>query len=168
MWKSLLRAKSGGKSSEALCHSVAKLAQRLSSQFVDPASIDSLLNCRLIALDKNPGIRPIGIGEVLRRIIGKAVTRLSKADIIEAAGPLQVSAGQEGGCEAAVHAMRDIYDDDGTQSVVFDDASNAFNAMNRLTVLHNVQRLCPVISTYLVNTYRAMQIVPVTQPRWSE
>ena len=29
--------------------------------------------CRLIALDKNPGVCPIGVGEVVRRIIFKAV-----------------------------------------------------------------------------------------------
>ena len=35
--------------------------------------ISALVACRLVALDKNPGIRPIGIGETLRRLIGKAI-----------------------------------------------------------------------------------------------
>ena len=40
---------------------------------VDPSGITPLLSCRLIALDKNPGVHPIGIGETVRRIIARAV-----------------------------------------------------------------------------------------------
>ena len=40
----------------------------------DLSSLIPLLACRLIPLDKCPGLRPIGIGEVLRRIIAKAIT----------------------------------------------------------------------------------------------
>ena len=61
--------------------------------------------CRLIPLDKNPGIRPIGIGEVPRRIIAKSVLRVVREDIQEAAGPLQTCADYEAGCEATVHAL---------------------------------------------------------------
>ena len=64
---------------------------------------------RLVALDKNPGVRPIGIGEVFRRITGKAIARALREEIREAAGALQVCAGLEGGCEAAVHAMCEAY-----------------------------------------------------------
>ena len=39
--------------------------------------------CRLIPLDKNPGLRPIGIGEVLRRIIGKAVSITLRKDLLD-------------------------------------------------------------------------------------
>ena len=49
--------------------------------------------CRLIPLDKNPGVRPTGVGEVLRRIIGKTISAMFKEEIKEAAGPLQVCAG---------------------------------------------------------------------------
>ena len=56
-----------------LCHSLALLARRLCSQFVHPDGLSALLACRLIAPDKNPGVRPIGVGEISRRIIAKAV-----------------------------------------------------------------------------------------------
>jgi hypothetical protein len=82
---------------------------------------------RLIPLDKCPGVRPIGVGEVPRRIISKAILSLFRLDIQEAVGPLQVCAGQEGGCEAAIHAMRHFFDDDKSHGVLLVDASNAFN-----------------------------------------
>ena len=48
----------------------------------------------------------IGVGEVPRHIIGKAILWILSPDIEEAAGPLQVCAGYVGGCEGAIHAVR--------------------------------------------------------------
>ena len=49
-------------------------------------------------------MRPIGIGEVLRRIVGKTVIGVIKEDIQEAAGPdsLQSCAGLKSGLEASI------------------------------------------------------------------
>ena len=51
-------------------------------------------------------MRPIGIGKVVRRTIAKAILSVVKLNILEAAGSLQLCAGQDAGNEAAVHAMR--------------------------------------------------------------
>ena len=53
--------------SNDLCHSLAITAQRLYTKFVDPSAIAPFLACRLIALNKNPGVRPIGIGDTARQ-----------------------------------------------------------------------------------------------------
>ena len=42
--------------------------------------------CRLIALDKQAGVRPIGVGEVIRRICGKAILTVLSYNIQEVAG----------------------------------------------------------------------------------
>ena len=73
-----------------LCHSLALLARRLCTSFVDPKGLSSLLACRLIALDKCPGVRPIGICETTRRIISKAVLSVVKDDLQDTAGSLQL------------------------------------------------------------------------------
>ena len=109
---------------------------------------------RLIALDKCAGVRPIGIGEVARRIIGKAILAIIADDIQEAAGFQQVCAGPQAGCEAAVHAMREIFDDPTTQGILLVDAANAFNNLNHQVALHNIQLRCPSLATVLINTYR--------------
>ena len=72
-------------------------------------SLESYIACRLIPLDKNPGVRPIGIGEVLRRIIGKAILSVIKPDVMKSAGNLQLCAGQAAGCESAIHAINEIF-----------------------------------------------------------
>ena len=57
-----------------------------SEELVDPKSIERLVAYRLIPLDKSPGVRPIGVGEVLRRIIGKAILTVLKSDILNVTG----------------------------------------------------------------------------------
>ncbi len=88
---------------------MAAVARRLCTYFVDPKGLESFVTCRLIPLDKCPGVRPIGIGEVPRRLIAKSILMILKTDIIEASGSLQLCAGQEAGSEAAIHAMRSIF-----------------------------------------------------------
>ena len=91
----------------------------------------------------------------LGRIIAKAMLKTVRDDIQAAAGPLQTCAGHEGGCEAAVHAMREIFTFNDTEAILLVDASNVFNAINRQAALHNIQVICPAISTILSNTYQA-------------
>ena len=81
--------------------------------------------------------------------------QLLKSDIQKSAGPLQACAGHRGGVEAAVHALKKVFEDSKTEAVILVDASNAFNNMNRQTALHNMHLTCPEMATYLLNTYRA-------------
>ena len=151
-WKRLCN--SFKSASTDLCDAVAATARRMCTCYVDPDGISALVACRLIALDKNPGVRPIGIGETVRRIIGRAIATTVSEDIQAAAGPLQVCAGHLSGCEAAVHAMRQVFEHPETEAVILVDASNAFNALNRQVALRNINNLCPALSKVLTNTYR--------------
>ena len=140
--------------SDDLCCSLALVACKLCTSCVDLDGIIALVACHLIALNKCPGVRPIGVGEMVRRIIAKAILSIVKLDVLEAAGSLQLCAGQDAGNEAAVHAMRAIFCDDSTEAVLLVDASNAFNSLNRQVALHNIQALCPPLTNILINTYR--------------
>ena len=134
---------------------IAILARNVASNLIDPDILDSYVACRLIPLNKNPGVRPIGIGEILRRIVGKAIFWVLNPEIQEAAGPLQASTGLKGGAEAAIHVMKDIFNSDDTDGIILVDASNAFNLLNRqVAPLHNIQFTCPPFATVLINTYR--------------
>lgn len=146
-----------GTAGQELRNAIARLAKQMSTELIEHDAITSPLNpllaCRLIPLDKSPGIRPIGIGEVLRRIIGKSVMHVIKQDVSVSAGPLQLCASQPSGCEAAVHAVREIFNDEDCDAVILVDASNAFNSINRKAMLHNIGILCPAMKTFAENCY---------------
>ena len=83
--------------SSDLCTAIALVGHRLCSDFVDPVSLRPFLACRLIPLNKNPGVRPIGVCEVFRRIVGKAVMQAQKCFSIKI--PFQKCAGCHTSCE---------------------------------------------------------------------
>ena len=159
-WKHFLCSKVYGKSSQELCQSVADLAKLMCTEEVHPDCLIEYNACRLVPLDKGqtkdlkPGVRPIGIGELLRRIVGKLLIGVIKDDIVEAAGPLQTCAGLKGGIEAAIHAMRHTFEKESTEAILLVDAENAFNNLNRKAALQNIRQLCPPFYQYLYNTYQ--------------
>ena len=91
---------------------------------------------------------------MIRRIIGKCIGWAIKKDIQEAADPLQMATGLQSVAEAAIHFMKEIFDDEQTDTVILVDASNTFNSLNRNAALHNIQILCPQFSAISINTYR--------------
>ena len=103
-WRHICTCHKGA--SRDLCASLVTVAQRLCSSYVDPTAIKPLLASRLVALDKQPGVRPIGIGDTARRIIAKAVLTIVGSDVQEATGCRQMCGGQISGIEAAVHTAR--------------------------------------------------------------
>ena len=86
--------------------------------------------------------------------MGKCVTKVTKPDVIDASGSLQVCAGHKSGSEAAIHAMRELFEHDNSDAVLLIDTSNAFNSLNRAAALHNFRVLCPSIATHAMNTDR--------------
>ena len=104
----------------------ANVVQKLCTDLVETHTIEAFLSCRLIPLDKNPGLRPIEVGEVLRRIVGKVIVSVLKQDVIKCTGKLM--------------------------QVV--DASNAFNSLNnRQSFSRNISYLCPSIAIFVINCY---------------
>ena len=69
------------------------------------AAYRALVVCRLVGLDKRPGVRPVGIGETLRRALDKLVMRAAGDQAKRACGNLQLCAGLEAGIEGATHAV---------------------------------------------------------------
>ena len=94
---------------------------------------------------KNPGLRPSGVGEVLRKIAVKVIVSVLKEDVIKCP--------QEAGIEAAIHSMNMLYEDEYTDAVLLVDACNAFSSLNRQSFLHNITYLCPLIAIFVKNCF---------------
>jgi hypothetical protein len=154
MWKNLLCGT--GKQSDELADQIAIMARRICTEDIQYEKLDLHWVCRLVPLMKeDDGVRPVGIGETLRRIIGKCVLKVLATDVQEAAGSLQTCAGVESGIEAAIHAMDRTFQEDWCEAVLLVDADNAFNRLNRAVSLHNIQRSCPIIHQFLQNSYKS-------------
>ena len=58
-----------------------------------------------MALDKRPGVCPVGIGETLRQDLTKLVMRATRYKAKTACGNLRLCVGLEAGIEGATHAV---------------------------------------------------------------
>ena len=65
----------------------------------------TIMACRLVALDKRPGMRPTGIGETLRRALDKIIMREAEDQAKTVCGNLQLRIGLETSIEDATHAV---------------------------------------------------------------
>ena len=72
---------------------------------------------------------------------------------MESAGDLKLYAGHPAGCEAAVHAMSEIFAEEETDAVLLVDATNAFNSINRKVMLNNIQYTCPSMAVCTYSCY---------------
>ena len=93
---------------------------------------------RLIPPDKNPGVRPIGIAETVRCIVGKETMVVAGPAIQTTAGTVQLCAGQSAGCKAAVPALCNMFAETNCEGIIMVDASNALKSLNRAVALCNI------------------------------
>ena len=106
-------------------------------------------------------MKPIDIREIPRRKIGKAILTAISDDIQAATGPQQLYAGQEAGNEAAVHAIRQLFQSPDADAVLLVDATNAFNYLNRQTAFRNIQHLSRTLTTTLAMAMYPIGIIPL-------
>ena len=92
-----------GCASEELRVIVARLADWVANSFPPWAAYCALMAYRMVVLDKRPGVRPVGIGEMLHRALAKLVMRAAGDQAKTACGDLQLCAGLESGIEGSTH-----------------------------------------------------------------
>ena len=94
-----------GCASEEFIVVVNRLADWMANSSPPWAAYRALMACLLVAMDKRPGVRPVGIGEMLHRDLAKLVMRASRDQVKTACGNLQLCAGLKAGIEGVTHAV---------------------------------------------------------------
>ena len=157
-----------GASSAQLRDSIAALCRRICNSIVPWDDIRALVASHLIALNKCPGVCPIGIGETLRRIIGKAVCLATHIDAALVCGSDQLCASVKVGIEGAIHAMNDLFSTHQDQSsgwgVLLIDAANAFNSLNCTATLLHIRLLWPHCARFLFKATNCKFLVSCHPP----
>ena len=134
-----LREACAAGSTEALLQQLCGVVSLLAQGQACPAVAPSLAGASLVALPKpTGGVRPIAVGEILRRLTAKCLMEAVRDDARQHFAPVQLGAAIPGGAEAAVHTARAWYDRNKGQPgkvLVKLDFKNAFNLVSRQAVL---------------------------------
>ena len=80
---------------------------------------------------------------------------IARLDVVISVGYRQVCAGLEGGCKAAVHAMRNIFSHEDTEGILLVEAANVFNNLNRKAAVHNMNFIWPALAIILTKSYQS-------------
>ena len=119
----------------------------------------SLFACK----KKGGGLRPIAVGEILRRLTSKCISRVVQAEAFSVLTPLQVGVGVLVGCEAIVHAVAHVQEDANISPeerwTLLLDFSNAFNSVDRGSMFREVRNRIPPMAAWMESCYMAQPIL---------
>ena len=123
-----------------------------------PEIASYLCGATLLAVKKkNGGLRPIAVGEVLRCLTSKCLSRTVQSDAFDVLTPLQVGVGVKAGCEAVVHSVAHILEREDlpllSRWILLIDFSNAFNTVSREHMLRETHASLPGLSSWVECCY---------------
>jgi len=109
------------------------LSEKCINNGISEAGREFLTTSTLIGFNKGEGdVRPIAIGDVFRRIIGKVLLLKSNGKIKAFFGDIQQGVATKRGGENIIHCVKDYYDEMSDQEGILQvDICNAFNCIER-------------------------------------
>ena len=143
-----------GAASADLRWNVGYFVEWLGNEWTPWAAYRALMSFRLIALDKQPGIRPVGVGETWRRMMLKCLLRVAGPESKAACGATQLAGELEAGIEGSIHVMRVLWEEHKMEEdwgFLLIDARNAFNEGNRTAMLWAVRHEFPSGTQFMFN-----------------
>ena len=137
-------------SSTDLCKKIAKLAIRIATSHL--TFLLPYYSCRLIALDKCPSLRPIGIEEAIMRIIGGTIVKCIETDlkILGWSATMWGSKRRNWTCNPFAESCFRA----DSEAILLNDEKNAFTSLNSDLALRNIKKLCPFLYHSICNSYR--------------
>ena len=109
---------------------------------------------------KDGGIRPIAVGQTLRRVVAKCMRGRVMHSVGGDLAPLQLGCGVPLGCEAAAHATRQFLHHMPPDHVIAKvDFKNAFNSLRRDSMIRAVQQFTPDLFSYVHSAYASPSLL---------
>ena len=145
-----------GAASSALRTAFQQFVTWQANNIIPWAALRALKSKRGLALNKFPGVRPIGIGNIEDRFLAKLLLAEAGPSATDAAGIFNVSAGLPAGIEAAVHAAHEAWTATATDDnfgFLLIDARNAFNELDRNMMLYVLRHIWPQGARFIFNSY---------------
>ena len=144
-----------GEGGRNLLNALRDFASHVAGGLAPPEAGRVFFGASLCAFNKvTGGVRPIAVGLTLRRMTTKALIKPGSETIGEYLRPHQLGYGTKGGCEAAVHSVRQLVDHSSERLVFIKlDIKNAFNSIQRSHILHEVSTNMPNLYKFFYSAY---------------
>ena len=126
--------------------------------------LESLLDgLRLIPLDKRPGVRPIGCGEPLMKVVQGVWQTVLAEEVEDQFRPVQFACGIPAGSEALGRELQIELEDERAKdnSINKYDARNYYNLLNREHVVRVVAKTDPFFAWYLARIFEEPSVYTV-------
>ena len=144
---------------DELVRTLTEVTNLLASGKAHPSAREWICCASLTALSKPDGsLRPIAIGETLRRLVGKVLAKDASEDFQSFFEPSQVGVGSKGGAEAVVHTVRQYMARNSHKPGVVIatlDLKNAFNCVDRSAFRAEIRRVAPRLAPWVDFQYGA-------------
>jgi Reverse transcriptase (RNA-dependent DNA polymerase) len=95
--------------------------------------------------------RPLGIGEILYRVLGKIVSTIVGKKLADVMSPLQMAVGVKDSCIIMARVLQQLYDDG--FAIIALDLENAFNTVRRRRIYDACRELAPELLGILRFSY---------------
>ena len=105
------------------------------------------------ALKRDGGLRPIAVGNLIRRLVGKCCATRLQEKAASLLSPNQLGVGVKNGCEGILHSVRKALEADPSLWCLRVDLINAFNLADREAALAEVATAFPEILAWVSTCY---------------
>ena len=154
-FKSVLKNTSAALANKAL-GALTKLVNTLAAGKVPEQVRPFLCGARLVAgKKKDNSLRPIAIGNLLRRVVSKCFNNALAQKAADLLAPNQLGVGVRGGAEAIAHAVTEAVKVHPSSWVLQADLVNAYNSVDRGVMLEEVARYFPECLSWAKSCYGA-------------
>ena len=103
-----------------------------------------LINVRLIALNKQPGVLPVGGGETWRNSFANIILKVTGPEATMACQDDQLCARIKAVIDGAIHGVQDLWDkylSTEERGILLVDAKSVFNEINRIRIIWMIRHL---------------------------